>query len=100
MIGSGRSRRRLWDVACVALLRALAGESCTVIARRKGMTRAVATRCAELHRIAMATDVGYRRLMHELARRVLLEESESQTSLPQDVRVSIEALSRSRAAGA
>ncbi len=70
-----RRRRSVWDLARVALLHDLAGESHAAIARRYRTSRHEISRRAEEHRTAFARDEGYRAILVELARGALEAES-------------------------
>lgn len=66
-----RTERVLWDVALVALLRDLAGESFRSIGRRTATLPSEASRAYADHCAAVKTDVGYAGILTELARRAL-----------------------------
>jgi hypothetical protein len=69
-----RRQRSVWDLALVALLRGLAGETFAAIGRRHGATRCEIGRRADEHRHALERDVGYRGIVIGLVRRVLHDE--------------------------
>lgn len=70
-------RRHLpvWDLAQVALLRDLAGETLPTTARRLGTQSHDVRRLYGDHRTALESDIGYRRIFVELARRLLQDDS-------------------------
>jgi REP element-mobilizing transposase RayT len=70
-----RRRRSVWDLALVALLRDLAGETYASTGRRHGLTRDQVARRADEHRTALASDLGYRGIAVEPDRRALEEEN-------------------------
>jgi len=66
----------LWDVAYVALLRSLSGETLESIGRRIGHGRDRVRTIFRAHGRAMAADIGYRGILVELTRRLVVSDDD------------------------
>ena len=74
IVVGARSKRSLWDVALVALLRDVAGETFESIGRRTVATAAECWRRYGEHRKAMDSDASYADVVTELTQRALEQE--------------------------